>query len=52
MGHHDGPVNYRVGAVPLLHARQMQVLKVPVVEEQCFGLIKGNRTALLIVKDM
>ena len=52
MRKHNTPVNNRIALIPLLHRREVQVLKVPIVEKQRLVLIKCNRAACIIVVDM
>ena len=52
MRHHYTPVHNSIALVSLLHARQMQILKVPIIEKQCLALVECDRAPLLIIIDM
>lgn len=42
VSHDHTPIHRCISPIPLLHRREMQVLKVSVIEEQRFALVEGN----------
>lgn len=50
MRHHHAPIYNCISLITLLHYREMQVIKVSVIEEECSILVECNCAAGIIVK--
>ena len=50
MRHHHAPIYNRISLVALLHHREMQIVKVSIIEEKCSILVERNRAAGIVVE--
>ena len=48
--HHHAPIYNRISFITLLHHREMQVVKVSVVEEECSVLVECNCAPGIVVE--
>ena len=52
MSHNHKPINHSIGTLSFPHIRQLQVLKIPVIEKQSFVVIEGDSAPSLIIKNV
>lgn len=52
MSHNHKPIHHRIPTLPIPYIRQMQILKIPVVEKKSLVVIERDRAPALIIENM